>query len=37
MTRTTRTERAKDLEEQRRELPNAPGVYVFRDRAGGAL
>ena len=37
MARTTRTERAKDLEEQRRELPNAPGVYVFRDRAGGAL
>ena len=37
MARTTRTERAKNLEEQRRELPNAPGVYVFRDRAGGAL
>jgi excinuclease ABC subunit C len=25
------------LAEQRRELPNAPGVYVFRDRAGDAL
>jgi excinuclease ABC subunit C len=25
------------LAEQRKELPNAPGVYVFRDRAGGAL
>jgi excinuclease ABC subunit C len=35
--RTTRTERAKDLDEQRRELPDAPGVYVFRDRAGDAL
>ena len=37
MARTTRTERAKDLEEQRKELPDAPGVYVFRDRDGGAL
>src|SRR3954452_21837271 len=25
------------LAEQRRELPDAPGVYVFRDRAGDAL
>ncbi|MFL5906970.1 MAG: excinuclease ABC subunit UvrC [Solirubrobacterales bacterium] len=25
------------LAEQRRELPNAPGVYVFRDKAGDAL
>jgi excinuclease ABC subunit C len=25
------------LAEQRRELPDAPGVYVFRDRAGNAL
>jgi excinuclease ABC subunit C len=25
------------LAEQRKELPNAPGVYVFRDRAGDAL
>ena len=32
-----RTERAKSVEEQRRELPDAPGVYVFRDRAGDAL
>jgi excinuclease ABC subunit C len=37
MARTTRTERAKNLDEQRKELPDAPGVYVFRDRAGGAL
>jgi excinuclease ABC subunit C len=27
----------RDLEQQRRELPNAPGVYVFRDKAGDAL
>jgi len=26
-----------NLDEQRRQLPNAPGVYVFRDRAGDAL
>jgi excinuclease ABC subunit C len=26
-----------DLSDQRRELPDAPGVYVFRDRAGDAL
>jgi excinuclease ABC subunit C len=32
-----RTERAKNVDEQRRELPDAPGVYVFRDRAGDAL
>ena len=37
MARTTRTERAKNLEEQRKELPDAPGVYVFRNRAGEAL
>ncbi len=37
MARTRRTERAKNLDEQRRELPDAPGVYVFRDRAGDAL
>src|SRR5918996_1649111 len=28
---------AKKLDEQRRELPDAPGVYLFRDAAGGAL
>jgi excinuclease ABC subunit C len=27
----------KKLAERRRELPDAPGVYVFRDRAGDAL
>ena len=27
----------RDLETQRRELPDAPGVYVFRDKAGDAL
>jgi excinuclease ABC subunit C len=32
-----RTERAKSVDEQRRELPDAPGVYVFRDRSGDAL
>src|SRR3954452_15854843 len=37
MARTERTERAKNVDEQRRQLPNAPGVYVFRDRAGEAL
>ena len=30
-------ESSKKLAEQRRELPDAPGVYVFRDKAGGAL
>src|SRR5690349_1108548 len=30
----TRTDK---LAERRRELPDAPGVYVFRDRAGNAL
>ena len=35
--RATWTERARDLEEQRKELPDAPGVYIFRDRAGDAL
>src|SRR3954470_19296448 len=28
---------SKKLADQRKELPNAPGVYVFRDRAGDAL
>jgi excinuclease ABC subunit C len=28
---------SKKLAEQRKELPNAPGVYVFRDKAGDAL
>src|SRR3954447_18402152 len=37
MARTERTERAKNVDEQRRQLPNAPGVYVFRNRAGEAL
>jgi excinuclease ABC subunit C len=32
-----RASATRDLEVQRRELPNAPGVYVFRDRAGEAL
>jgi excinuclease ABC subunit C len=31
------TERAENVDEQRRQLPDAPGVYVFRDRAGNAL
>ena len=30
-------ESSKKLADQRRELPDAPGVYVFRDKAGGAL
>jgi excinuclease ABC subunit C len=30
-------ESSKKLAEQRKELPNAPGVYVFRNRAGEAL
>jgi excinuclease ABC subunit C len=30
-------ESSKKLAEQRRELPDAPGVYVFRDKAGAAL
>src|ERR687897_3274752 len=37
MPKTRRTERAENLEEQRREFPDAPGVYVFRDKAGDAL
>src|ERR687897_1110291 len=37
MPKTRRTERAENLEEQRRELPDAPGVYLFRDKAGDAL
>jgi excinuclease ABC subunit C len=28
---------ATKLEEQRRKLPNEPGVYIFRDASGGAL
>jgi excinuclease ABC subunit C len=32
-----RTERAKNVDEERRQLPNAPGVYLFRNRAGEAL
>jgi len=30
-------ESSEKLAEQRRELPDAPGVYVFRDKAGDAL
>ena len=30
-------ESSEKLAERRRELPDAPGVYVFRDRAGNAL
>ncbi len=30
-------ETSEKLAEQRRELPDAPGVYVFRDKAGDAL
>jgi len=37
MARTERTDRAEKLEQQRRDLPDAPGVYVFRDRGGNAL
>ena len=32
-----RVSATRDVLEQRRELPDAPGVYVFRDRAGEAL
>jgi excinuclease ABC subunit C len=32
-----RASATRDLSDQRRELPDAPGVYVFRDRAGDAL
>ena len=28
---------ARDIDEQRRDLPDSPGVYVFRDRSGSAL
>jgi excinuclease ABC subunit C len=31
------TEREQKLAEQRRELPDSPGVYLFRDRSGDAL
>ena len=37
MAKTDETERAQRLEQQRRDLPDAPGVYVFRDRGGNAL
>jgi excinuclease ABC subunit C len=32
-----RVSATRDVLEQRRELPDGPGVYVFRDRAGDAL
>jgi excinuclease ABC subunit C len=32
-----RVSATRDLETQRKELPDAPGVYVFRNRAGDAL
>jgi excinuclease ABC subunit C len=32
-----RVSATRDLETQRKELPEAPGVYVFRDRSGDAL
>src|ERR687897_742852 len=37
MAKTVKTEREEKLEGQRRDLPDAPGVYVFRDRRGDAL
>src|SRR5436190_12618373 len=37
MANETKTESVRSVDEQRRELPNAPGVYVFRDRGGDAL
>jgi excinuclease ABC subunit C len=37
MAKDEREERAERLEQQRRDLPDAPGVYVFRDRGGDAL
>src|ERR687897_2616220 len=37
MAKTEKTEREEKLEQQRRDLPDAPGVYVFRDRGGNAL
>ena len=37
MAKTDESERAERLEQQRRDLPDAPGVYVFRDRGGNAL
>src|SRR3954464_13431574 len=33
----TSTEQSSSISEQRRDLPDAPGVYIFRDRSGGAL
>ena len=30
-------ESGRDIDQQRRELPDAPGVYLFRDRSGTAL
>ena len=32
-----RSKRADKLDQQRRALPDSPGVYVFRDREGGTL
>src|ERR687897_809644 len=37
MAKTVKTEREEKLEGQRRDLPDAPGVYVFRDREDNAL
>jgi excinuclease ABC subunit C len=37
MAKSEKTEREEKLEQQRRDLPDAPGVYVFRDRGGNAL
>ena len=37
MAKTEKSERTEKLEQQRRDLPDAPGVYVFRDRGGNAL
>ena len=36
-TAAKRSEGGSSIEEQRRNLPDAPGVYIFRDREGGAL
>jgi excinuclease ABC subunit C len=37
MAKSEKTEREEKLEQQRHDLPDAPGVYVFRDRGGNAL
>ena len=37
MAKKPKTEGESRLDEQRRELPDAPGVYVFRDRGGDVL